>query len=67
MKVSKLIEMLSDYNPDEEVYLNISDDYTRQPYALGECWFDDYELRGAVGDEDPDKDYDDLKKVVVIW
>jgi hypothetical protein len=67
MKVSKLIKLLSEHDPDEEVYLNVSDGDTRQAYDIGECWFDDYDFCGLVEDEDPDKDYDGLKKVVVIW
>jgi hypothetical protein len=66
MKVSKLIKLLSEHDPDEEVYISIFDD-SRPASLVGECWYDDYDLCGLVGEEDPDVDYDDMKKVVVIW
>lgn len=68
MKVSKLIKLLSEHDPDEEVYISIGDDDTRRASLVGECWYDDYDLCGLVEDvKDPDVDYDDMKKVVVIW
>ena len=65
MKASELIEKLSKFDPDVDILISINDDF-RKPYTVDLCWYDDYNLLGLVGEEDPDYDYSDSKQNVII-